>query len=849
MMMRDGWRIGAGGVTALVLLVALALGGVQPVEGHIPCRVGDFVWHDLNHNGLQDPGEPGINGVTITIRGADNKVIATRVTGPHPIGGAPGYWEYAEGCWPVTIEVTPPAGMTPTTPGVGSDRGIDSNPSPTAVILSDTNPEDLTVDFGFVTPCTGSIGDFVWADLNRNGVQDAGEPGLDGVTVRLRAASGAVIATTVTGPSGFYAFTGLCRGDYTVEVNAATLPAGLVPTASLAGGDTQLDSNGSPAVVSLPSDAGVDTTIDFGYVPACAGVIGDFVWQDLNHDGVQDAGEPGIDGVTVRLRDAAGTVLATTITGPDGFYQFAGVCAGDYQVEVDAATVPAGLTATATGAGDTAHDSNPSPSPVSLPAADSEDVTIDFGFVAPCAGSIGDFVWEDLDHDGRQDAGEPGIPGVVVNLRRASDNALLATTTTNASGFYQFTGLCAGDYRVEVIPPAGFVPTPTGIGDAAGDSNVNPSTVTLPADNASDDTVDFGFQRETLMCELTDTSGTTSPVGILSWFVDASGDVFVRYDQSRSVNDNSYGHTIVQWPRNRNFSDLVGSDQARFVFRDRNGTVALDFRLDYISGTSGTPSGYASRGATGGDGRMNVGNAAWILAWQTSLADNLNNHGLCTAGNCTVAGVNLLADSPPADTNYNVLNSVFGAWDFTNSYWVRVSHLAFGATGFGSVAVPEVHNSPSKTGTNLTQPVPCVPDGGGQVSFCVGKTKPKALTFVYTGDSCSATHHSQDPTKVSCSGDPAHAAPVRIVASSRLNLADPHTRVWFDGVVALDGSFTIDAASAGARRLGADTYFQIFDPSGRLLQTLKVHTSCSQPLDAGDQFGSLRLTGFTPATR
>jgi len=91
------------------------------------------------------------------------------------------------------------------------------------------------------TPCTGSIGDFVWNDLNRDGIQDLGEPGIGGVTVNLEDDTGTVIATTTTGPNGFYQFTGLCAGDYKVVVDESTLPPGFVASLCKAGSDPTVD--------------------------------------------------------------------------------------------------------------------------------------------------------------------------------------------------------------------------------------------------------------------------------------------------------------------------------------------------------------------------------------------------------------------------------------------------------------------------------------------------------------------------------------------------------------------------------------------------------------------------------
>ena len=80
--------------------------------------------------------------------------------------------------------------------------------------------------------------------------------------------------------------------------------------------------------------------------------------------------------------------------------------------------------------------------------------------------AIGDTVWADLNCDGIQNAGEPGLANVTVQLKDSNGN-VIRTTTTDASGFYQFTGLSAGTYTVVVATPAGYGPTVTPPGDGA----------------------------------------------------------------------------------------------------------------------------------------------------------------------------------------------------------------------------------------------------------------------------------------------------------------------------------------------------------------------------------------------
>jgi len=113
--------------------------------------------------------------------------------------------------------------------------------------------------------CTGRIGDFVWYDENGNGLQDAGEPGIEGVTVTLCDDTGAELDSDVTGPDGEYLFADLCAGDYEVKVDEATLPEGLIPCPCNVGDDDTIDNDCSPASVTLEADDAEDLTIDFGY--------------------------------------------------------------------------------------------------------------------------------------------------------------------------------------------------------------------------------------------------------------------------------------------------------------------------------------------------------------------------------------------------------------------------------------------------------------------------------------------------------------------------------------------------------------------------------------------------------
>jgi hypothetical protein len=230
---------------------------------------------------------------------------------------------------------------------------------------------------------TYELGDRVWKDLDRDGIQDPGEPGINGVTVKLTKPNGTTATTTtatVNGIDGIYKFTGLQAGQYIVEVDGLSAALkDLLPALVAVGNDRSIDSNSIPTSTVLGADNPKDYTLDFGYVEICNASVGDFVWLDINRNGVQDAGEPGIGGVTVQLFNSLGGLLTTASTDTNGRYLFSGRCGGTYRVGVIASTAPAGLFPTSTNVGSSATDSNPNPSEVTL-NANTSDLTYDFGF-------------------------------------------------------------------------------------------------------------------------------------------------------------------------------------------------------------------------------------------------------------------------------------------------------------------------------------------------------------------------------------------------------------------------------------------------------------------------------------
>ncbi|WFB35026.1 SdrD B-like domain-containing protein [Kiritimatiellota bacterium B12222] len=198
---------------------------------------------------------------------------------------------------------------------------------------------------------SGKIGDYVWFDANANGLQDSGETGINGITVRILDASGHPVLDDNNQPyvtttadddenhSGFYQFKGVPGGDYLLEFETSEAYAFTLldqDNQGVSGGQNSdvIRDTGRTTVFTLNGGETADY-VDAGLVNAS--MIGNFVWMDVNGNGRQDSGEWGLNGVTVNLLNAAGSLLDTTTTADEGsnpgYYEFSGITDGQYQVE------------------------------------------------------------------------------------------------------------------------------------------------------------------------------------------------------------------------------------------------------------------------------------------------------------------------------------------------------------------------------------------------------------------------------------------------------------------------------------------------------------------------------------
>ncbi|MFO1502612.1 MAG: SdrD B-like domain-containing protein [Steroidobacteraceae bacterium] len=426
--------LAANRVSAIALPVGTSATGYLFAELGTP--ISGTVYRDANRNGAKDTGEPGIAGVTITLRDAGNTVIATTTTAAD---GTYAFPDQPAGSY--TIVETQPTGYSSGPQNAGNSLAI--------ALVAGT---PAVVDFG---ESTASLAGTVFLDGNNNGVQDGGEIGLTGVTLTLTGTDSlgaAVNRTLVTGAGGTYLFADLLGGTYAI---AETQPAVFGDGLEVAGAGNVGGTIGNDLYSAIALPAGSQAT-GYNFAETGSAVTG-VVYRDANRNGTQQPGDTGIAGVTVSLRDAGNTVVATTVTAADGSYLFAGVPAGNYTV---VETQPAGYGSSAT-----------SPDSVAVVVPVAGAATANF---ADTLSTLAGSVYVDLNGNGARDAGEPGISAVTVRLAGtdAAGAVVNRTAATDATGNFLFVDVLtpsgAGYTLSEPTQPAGWADGLDAAGSAGG---------------------------------------------------------------------------------------------------------------------------------------------------------------------------------------------------------------------------------------------------------------------------------------------------------------------------------------------------------------------------------------------
>ena len=419
----------------------------------VPSTISGRVSADPNGNGLYDPGEPLLPGVTIHLLDASGTVIDTTQT------DAKGEYSF-EGLAPGTYGVreVQPEGYYDGRDHVGSAGGKLVAPDSIVGITLVSATDAVRYDFTELLP--SRISGRVSADPNGNGLYDPGEPLLPGVTIHLLDASGTVIDTTQTDAKGEYSFEGLAPGTYGVrEVQPKGYYDGRDHVGSAGGKLVEPDS-----IVEIRLISATDA-VRYDFTELLPSQIRGRVIADVNGNCAHDPGEPLLPGVTIHLLDASGNRIATTQTDAKGEYVFKGLAPGLYGVEE---IQPDGYFDGCDRVGSAGGKLRAPDSIVGIELISGTDASgYDFCELVPV--ELSGFVYADDNNNGNRDPGEAGIGGVELTLLDELGRSTGIKTQTDSSGYYFFDGLePRKTYGIAEKQPEGFYDGLDSAGSAGG---------------------------------------------------------------------------------------------------------------------------------------------------------------------------------------------------------------------------------------------------------------------------------------------------------------------------------------------------------------------------------------------
>jgi uncharacterized repeat protein (TIGR01451 family) len=501
-----------GGLSSNSQYVGVVVGlGVSAVNYNFPevrrVSLAGFVYLDSNNSGVREAGvDTPIAGATVRLLDASGATLVSSTT-----SGADGSYAFTNLDPTVVYTLEEPlptvAGALqngPVNPGLiggaACASGCAAQPDTPSAGTDRIAQIDLSAGldgslFNFGERNITAISGTVYTDRDLNNVLDAATDGrVSGVVLSLYAGgacSGTPLATTTSDANGNYAFAGLTAGQtYTI---CETQPAGYADGATNPGTSASSGAANAITVTNLPS-----TGSGSNHFGERLGALAGTVYLDANNDGVRQAGEAGISGVTVTLAgsDIAGALVnRTATTDASGNFRFDDVLAsngagyslteqGAQPVVSGVATLNGRTTAGTVGGlstgSATATGSVPSGvGGIVLPAGGVSENNL-FGEILPV--SVNGVVFADANNNGLQDvASDVGLSGVTLQLTGTDDTgaAVSRSTSSQLDGSFAFTDLRPGTYTVTEPNQPPFTSNGQTVAGTAGGSVT--SQATLPS--------------------------------------------------------------------------------------------------------------------------------------------------------------------------------------------------------------------------------------------------------------------------------------------------------------------------------------------------------------------------------
>ena len=416
-------------------------------------------WLEDEVDGLYADGEPGIPGVTITMKHRDEELEYKAVS------GADGSWKIAHlhpGYYVMNV-VTPDGMMLTqrTDTGARARRSFLSTDTPRR--WPEVNKSDDSVNLGF--KWASQILGRCYLDANYNGIYDEGELPLAGVKLSTKYTFDGVEASqAVSGEDGTYVLDRMRGSSYTMTV---TLPEGGY-TFTRTAADNPLGNRFSARgdqraaqVGNLKLDDAERVIIDVGVILPSS--VSGTVYYDDDFSASLGGGERTVSGFQVNILDADGNLVTGDRSNAAGVYTLSGLVPGEYSLEV---TAVAGYAFTKTGSGNVILNRTGGAGYSEQFRVDlgTEVTGLDIGMIQP--GTVKGTVFADRNDNGLRDEGENGLTGVTVRLMSETEGEAFRAEI-GEDGAFLFDAVMPGRYYVEYeLPERGVFANVTEGGNA-----------------------------------------------------------------------------------------------------------------------------------------------------------------------------------------------------------------------------------------------------------------------------------------------------------------------------------------------------------------------------------------------
>ncbi len=262
------------------------------------CSIGDRIWEDLNANGIQDDGEPGLGGVFIFLEDTEGNALPGY---DYALSDANGFYSFTElPCDTFVVRFATPSGYYLTQSGQGGDGAKDSDANildGRSIVLDLGENNNITnLDAGYYHK--GSMIGRIWVDSDANGQEASDEDGVTEVKAQIFNAGPDMIANTAddvfeaemrTDNLGFFEFFNLTPGFYFIRIDETSLPIGynlIVPEQGEENFDSDIDqTEGISPVFEVISGGNASSVADGGIEQSCSFMptltLGDATCQDF----------------------------------------------------------------------------------------------------------------------------------------------------------------------------------------------------------------------------------------------------------------------------------------------------------------------------------------------------------------------------------------------------------------------------------------------------------------------------------------------------------------------------------------------------------------------------------------